>query len=85
VTGATAECWECGQAQADPHYAMYRAGCAECGARMLAIGAEHAQAMSAAQFTPAYAAALKAVFGADWMRGHERVRAWSRRLGRTVE
>lgn len=77
---AVAVCPACDVAQFDAGTGMYRAGCLECAARMLAHGPEHFDAMSVAAFTPAYATALKSTFGADWMRGHERVRDWARRI-----
>lgn len=77
---ATPGCPACATAQADALTGHYRAGCTECAARMLAHGPEHFDAMAAAAFTPAYRSALQAVFGADWMDGHVRVRAWSRRI-----
>jgi hypothetical protein len=77
---AAAACPACAMAQQEADSGMYRAGCQECAARMLAHGPEHFDAMSVAQFTPPYATALKRVFGADWMRGHERVRDWAKRI-----
>jgi hypothetical protein len=80
LTPAAVECSACAMAQQDADTGMYRAGCPECSARMLAHGPELFDAMAVAGFTPAYATALKRVFGADWMRGHERVRDWSKRI-----
>jgi hypothetical protein len=68
------------EAAANPQSGYYHAGCMECSARMLAQGPEHWEAMAVSQFTPRYAAALKAVFGKQWQQGHERVRAWSKKI-----
>lgn len=73
-------CPACTEAGQNPRSGFYRADCLECSARMLAHGPEHWEAMAVAQFTPRYAAALKAVFGERWQQGHERVRAWSKKL-----
>ena len=77
---AAAVCPACTMADENADTGMFRAGCEECSARMLAHGPEHFQAMAVAAFTPAYSLALKRVFGADWIRGHERVRAWAKRI-----
>jgi hypothetical protein len=73
-------CDACERALVEPESASYRAMCVECAARMLAHGPQHHEAMLAAAFTPAYRSALQSVFGSDWMDGHTRVRAWSKRI-----
>ena len=80
MTAPETGCPACIAAAANPQSGYYRAGCVECGARGLAHGPQHHEAMLAAAFTPAYRSALQAVFGLDWMEGHKRVRAWSKRI-----
>jgi hypothetical protein len=45
---AAAACPACAMAQQEADSGMYRAGCQECAARMLAHGPEHFDAMSVA-------------------------------------
>ena len=80
MTPADTGCPACAVAEKDPLTGRYRAGCVECGARDLANGPAHHEAMLAAAFTPAYRSALQGVFGAGWMDGHTRVREWSKRI-----
>lgn len=72
-------CWGCTEFEAG-HTGSYSAGCRECGARALAQSHEHFESAQAGAMTPRYRSALQRVFGAEWKRGHERVKAWSERL-----
>jgi len=73
-------CQACAAALVNPETGLFSALCVECQARSLAQATAYFDAMAAATFTPAYRAALNTVFGSAWMRGHECVRAWARRI-----
>jgi hypothetical protein len=73
-------CHACTVAADNPDTGLYGADCQECQARSLAQDPRFFDAMSVASFTHAYRGALNVVFGPAWMRGHECVLAWSRRI-----
>ena len=73
-------CESCTRAATNPRTGWFNADCPECAARALAGGPEHFESKRDKRITPAYRAALEAVFGDAWKAGHERVKAWAQRL-----
>ena len=76
TTPSTTECDACHLAATTPMTGMYRAGCKECTARMIASGTAYFEALNLRTMTPTYVDLLKAAFGDDWQHWHKRVRAW---------
>lgn len=79
-------CEACFVAQHNPQTGMYRFGCPECSARVLANSAPFWRSQARGTFDPSYLAALKRHFGdasAQWEAGHKRVREWARRIDAT--
>lgn len=73
-------CPDCIRAEDKPCSPLYRIGCTECSARMLAHGIEHAKSRAQMRMTPAYTEQLKAAFGDGWEAGHMRVKHWAKRI-----
>lgn len=83
-------CPSCLIAESDPLTGHYhgafegQAACQECQVRALAHGPGRARTVAVNQMTPAYKAALQAVFGDDgWEEGAKRVREWALRIKRS--
>lgn len=66
-------CPDCEAAAVRPWHG-YRTGCDDCQARRIARGPLFWQAGQLRRVVPAYRAQLEAVFGDDWLAGHERVK-----------
>lgn len=74
-------CTACQAAEKNPATGRYSADCAECKARALANGFDLFESKRAGVKSPEYAAALRKVFGeGNEEAGHERVKAWSKRI-----
>lgn len=74
-------CEACEVAQTNPMTGRYTAGCTECQARVLAHSQDVFNSSKAGRQTPAYADALKKVFGERNKEvGHARVKAWVSRI-----
>ena len=73
-------CPDCAAAELNPRSPLYRAGCIECQTRHLAHSPQHWVSRAARRMMPSYVAALKAVFGDDYMAGHLRVKRWADRI-----
>jgi hypothetical protein len=74
-------CPACTAASTNPLTGRYTADCEECKARALANGAELFKSKRAGVKSPQYADALRKVFGeGNEEAGHERVRAWSKKI-----
>ena len=74
------ECFACAIAKVNPRAARFDAGCSECSARALAGDPRFHAATQSNTITPAYRAALQAVFGAGWKEGHERIKEWAKKM-----
>ena len=80
-------CEACFVARHNPQTGLYRFGCPECSARMLANSSMFRRSQARGTFDPSYLAALKRHFGdasAQWEAGHKRVREWARRIDATT-
>ena len=75
--GCGVTCPACTEATTNPWCGAYRADCLECSARALSHSPAHHDAATAGAITPRYRDALQVVFGSEWKRGHERVKAWA--------
>lgn len=73
-------CKDCTAAEANPLSPLYRAGCLQCTARMLAHSPARWSAVQAGAITPAYRDALQAAFGQDWKQGAAWVKVWADRI-----
>jgi hypothetical protein len=74
-------CEACTIAETNPCTGRYGAGCPECKARALANGSDLFESRRAGVKSPAYAEALRRVFGeGNEEAGHERVRAWAKKI-----
>ncbi len=75
-------CEACTQAEVNPRTGLYRIGCAECSARMLAHSPEFAESAARQTLTQPYKAALAVALvpGERIEQTHQRVRAWDRRI-----
>lgn len=75
-------CEACTTAAANPRSGLYRVGCPECGARMLAQGPDFFVAASKERITPEYRVALATILapGESIESAHKRVRAWAERI-----
>ena len=76
-------CNACTDAMTAPRSAEFTCGCSSCDARALAATGAHQESARVESITPAYRAALVALFGAEsaeWMAGHEAVKAWDARM-----
>lgn len=77
---SAAACSYCRAAQIKPDYPMYRNGCPGCGVRAIAQGPQfHASGVDGT-LSSAYRKALAGIFGDDWRRGHEMVKAEHQRI-----
>ena len=76
-------CTACTDAMTSPRSATFTPSCESCDARALAATGAHEESARVASITPAYRTALVALFGAEsaeWMAGHEAVKAWDARM-----
>lgn len=74
-------CAACDRAQQNPMTGIFKAGCDECKARALASGRELFDSIQAGARTAEYQAALSRMFGeGNEEAGHQRVRAWAKRM-----
>lgn len=74
-------CEACKTAETNPCTGRYVADCSECKARALANGSDLFESRRAGVKSPAYAKALRRVFGeGNEEAGHERVRAWAKNI-----
>lgn len=75
-------CDACARASTDPRSGLYRLGCRDCSARMLAQAPVYAIAEAQHRITDAYKAALATVQadGETIESAHKRVREWDRRI-----
>jgi hypothetical protein len=74
------QCDCCAVAQVNPRTGLFRKDCQECRARALAQGMEFFLSQRAGRMTPEYRAALDEGFKDDAAGGHDRVKAWARRI-----
>jgi hypothetical protein len=70
-------CHACQEAIKSPSSGMYHADCMDCQARMLSKSPAHFESARLGKITAEYRAALLAVFGNDWLEGHQKVKAWA--------
>lgn len=74
-------CSACQTAEKNPATGRYSADCGECKARALANSFDLFESKRQGIKSPEYAAALRKVFGeGNEGAGHERVKAWSKRI-----
>jgi cytochrome c5 len=73
-------CPACAIAASNPHSCEFGASCQDCQARALAGSPAFHDSMMRTRFTTSYRDALVDVFGADWEAGHQRVKAWAKRI-----
>jgi hypothetical protein len=74
-------CRACTAASTNPLTGRYGADCPECKARALAHGFELFESKRKGVMSTEYADALRKVFGeGNEEAGHERVRAWSKKI-----
>ena len=76
----TKPCDYCAKAQAVPDFPMYRNGCQGCAVRAIAQGPQfHASGVDG-QLSASYRKALAGIFGDDWRKGHDLVKAEAKRI-----
>lgn len=75
-----AGCLDCAQAQNQKHWPGFHAKCRGCQVRALAHGPSYHASMQADALMPGYRNALRAMFGDDWRRAHEEVKAEYQRM-----
>lgn len=63
-----------------PDFPMYRAQCRMCAVSSLAAGPMFHQAGVDGSLSASYRKALAGIFGDDWRRGHEMVKAEAQRV-----
>ena len=84
----TETCVFCKKADVVPDYPLYRAGCRGCAIRALAHSPVfHAAGVSGRlSADDPYSKALASIFGDDWRKGHELVKAQAKRIheGRAI-
>ena len=74
-------CPDCTTAQSDPNWGGYHAHYQGCQVRALASGMAFFAAKTERRITPAYRAALHAIFGEDADAGHVQVKKEYERIG----
>lgn len=73
-------CPYCRSAQVQPDYPMYQNGCKGCAVRAIAQGPQfHASGVDGS-LSDSYRKALAGIFGDDWRKGHELVKAEAKRI-----
>lgn len=75
-----ASCAACAQAEVNPATGSVASDCGACMARWLAGSPYYFEAARQQKRTGAYNAALRRIFGHDWLAAHEEVKAWARRI-----
>lgn len=73
-------CANCTQALTKAHWPGFTADCRGCQLRALASSPTFFAATQAGAMTAAYRSALQALFGEDWRRAHDEVKAEHARL-----
>lgn len=73
-------CPSCAIAERNPLSGEFHSGCKECSARMMADGMPFFRSAARGRMVPEYIAALRSVWGEDYLAGHKRVRAWDDRI-----
>lgn len=73
-------CTACSIAMTKPRIDLFTVGCVSCKARALAATGAHEESAEAKKITPAYKAALEAMFGDDWQAGAAQTKEWAGRM-----
>ena len=73
-------CPNCQQAGTTAHWPIFQADCHGCKVRSLATGPAYHTAMKSNAMTPGYRSALQDLFGVDWLKAHDEVKAEYERM-----